>query len=105
MIGQKLKTIRKTRGFTQEKLAKEVGLSTITIKGYESNKFSPSLETLTKIAEKRACKKKGGELDLEKMSSFVVDDFRGGRIGKITLERPEDFETPAVTAETKKEEN
>ena len=52
MIGQKLKTIRKARGFTQEKLAKEVGLSTITIKGYESNKFSPSLETLTKIAEK-----------------------------------------------------
>lgn len=52
MIGQKLKTIRKARGFTQEKLAKEIGLSTITIKGYESNKFSPSLETLTKIAEK-----------------------------------------------------
>lgn len=52
MIGQKLKTIRKARGFTQEKLAKEVGLSTITVKGYESNKFSPSLETLTKIAEK-----------------------------------------------------
>lgn len=52
MIGQKLKTIRKARGFTQEKLAKEVGLSTVTIKGYESNKFSPSLETLTKIAEK-----------------------------------------------------
>ncbi len=56
-------------------------------------------EMLTKIAEKRACKKKGGELDLEKMSSFVVDDFRGGRIGKVTLERPEDFETPAITAE------
>lgn len=52
MIGQKLKAIRKARGFTQEKLAKEVGLSTITIKGYEANKFSPSLETLTKIAEK-----------------------------------------------------
>lgn len=52
MIGQKLKAIRKTRGFTQEKLAKEVGLSTVTIKGYESNKFSPSLETLSKIAEK-----------------------------------------------------
>ena len=62
-------------------------------------------EMLTKIAEKRACKKKGGELDLEKMSSFIVDDFRGGRIGKITLERPEDFETPLVAAETEKEES
>ena len=48
-------------------------------------------EMLSKIADKRACKKKGGELDLEKMASFIVDDFRGGRIGKITLERPEDF--------------
>ena len=48
-------------------------------------------EMLSKIAEKRACKKKGGELDLEKMASFIVDDFRGGRIGRITLERPEDF--------------
>ena len=48
-------------------------------------------ELLTRIAEKRACKKKGGELDLEKMSSFIVDDFRGGRIGRVTLERPEDF--------------
>ncbi len=46
---------------------------------------------LSKIADKRACKKKGGELDLEKMASFVVDDFRGGRIGRITLERPEDI--------------
>ena len=46
---------------------------------------------LSKIAEKRACKKKGGELDLEKMASFVVDDFRGGRIGRITLERPDDI--------------
>ena len=48
-------------------------------------------EMLTKIADKRACKKKGGELDLEKMSSFIVDDFRGGRIGRVTLERPEEL--------------
>ncbi len=48
-------------------------------------------EILCRIAEKRACRKKGGELDMEKMASFVVDDFRGGRIGRITLEHPEDF--------------
>lgn len=46
---------------------------------------------LTEIAERRACRKKGGALDLEKMASGIVDDFRGGRIGKITLEQPEDF--------------
>lgn len=48
-------------------------------------------ELLCRIAEKRACRKKGGELDTEKMASFIVDDFRGGRIGRITLEHPEDF--------------
>lgn len=66
-------------------------------KGYVQNRYNveeegSGEEMLKKIADKRACKKKGGELDLEKMSSFIVDDFRGGRIGKVTLERPVDFE-------------
>jgi len=69
-------------------------------KGYVQTRYNVEEEgngedMLKKIADKRACKKKGGELDLEKMSSFIVDDFRGGRIGKVTLERPEDFETTA----------
>ena len=69
--------------------------------GYIKNRYNveeegTGSEMLSKIADKRACKKKGGELDLEKMSSFIVDDFRGGRLGKVTLERPEDFETPAI---------
>lgn len=41
------------------------------------------------IAEKRACRKKGGELDLEKTVGFIMDDFRGGRLGRISLETPE----------------
>lgn len=57
---------------------------------YQVEECGTGEEMLTKIAEKRACKKKGGELDLEKMASFVVDDFRGGRIGRVTLERPEE---------------
>ncbi len=57
---------------------------------YQVEESGTGEEMLTKIAEKRACKKKGGELDLEKMASFVVDDFRGGRIGRVTLERPEE---------------
>ena len=58
---------------------------------YQVEEGGTGEEMLTRIAEKRACKKKGGELDLEKMSSFVVDDFRGGRIGRVTLERTEDI--------------
>lgn len=45
-------------------------------------------ETLSRIAEKRACRMKGGELDLNKAAGFVMDDFRNGRLGNITLEFP-----------------
>lgn len=44
---------------------------------------------LQKIAENRSCYKKGGEADFTKAAGILLDDFRSGRIGKITLERPE----------------
>ncbi|MDE7017223.1 MAG: ribosome biogenesis GTPase YlqF [Lachnospiraceae bacterium] len=46
------------------------------------------LETLAQICENRKCYKKGGEPDFEKGASLLLDDFRSGRIGRITLERP-----------------
>lgn len=49
-------------------------------------------EILLRICEKRACKKKGGDYDTEKMSNMLMDDFRGGRIGKISLEKITDFQ-------------
>lgn len=49
-------------------------------------------ETLIAICEKRACKKKGGDYDTEKMAGMVIDDFRAGKIGKVSLETPEDFQ-------------
>ena len=52
-----------------------------------------AIETLSRIAEKRACRIKGGELDLNKAAGFVMDDFRNGRLGNITLEFPEISDT------------
>lgn len=49
--------------------------------------IDPVIE-LENIAKKRACMKKGGELDIEKAAGFVMDDFRNGKIGRITLEKP-----------------
>ncbi len=43
---------------------------------------------LDHIANKRGCLKKGGETDYFKVSGIVLDDFRSGRIGRISLERP-----------------
>lgn len=48
-------------------------------------------EQLTQIAEKRGCLKSGGEWDLDKSAKCLVDDFRSGKIGKISLERPSDI--------------
>ena len=41
------------------------------------------------IAKERKCFLKGEELDIRKASNLIMDDFRAGRLGKITLERPE----------------
>ncbi len=46
------------------------------------------LDSLNQIAENRLCRLKGNVLDLKKASSIVLDDFRSGRLGRITLEFP-----------------
>lgn len=45
-------------------------------------------EQLERIAEFRHCLAKGGAFDLDKAAALVMDDFRSGRLGKITLEFP-----------------
>ena len=46
------------------------------------------VEILKEIAENRKCYSKGEELDLLKASNILVDDFRSGKLGRISLERP-----------------
>ena len=46
------------------------------------------LAIMTQIEEVRKCFKKGDELDLRKAANLILDDFRSGKIGKITLEKP-----------------
>lgn len=43
---------------------------------------------LTEIAEARSCLTRGGEPDVKRAASLLLDDFRSGRLGKITLEFP-----------------
>ena len=40
------------------------------------------------IAEKRACLLKAGELDLGKATNILLEEFRNGKLGRITLELP-----------------
>lgn len=45
-------------------------------------------ELLAEIARERNCIREGGELHLEKAARMVIDEFRGGKLGRISLERP-----------------
>lgn len=53
--------------------------------GVEKN--GDPLKMLEGIAEVRGCKLKGNVLDLEKASSILLEEFRSGKLGKITLDR------------------
>lgn len=55
---------------------------------YEVNEEQEPAELLKQIAQNRNCIKKGNELDYSKAAALVVDEFRSGRLGKITLEFP-----------------
>ena len=55
---------------------------------YNINEDADSVHILEQIAEKRACIKKGGELDIDKAAAQLLDDFRAGKLGRISLERP-----------------
>ena len=47
--------------------------------------------TLSHIAESRHCLVRGSELDTEKAALLLLDDFRGGKLGRLTLEYPEEI--------------
>jgi ribosome biogenesis GTPase A len=56
---------------------------------YEVDTEMEPIEILGEIARLRSCLKKGSELDYEKASGLLIDDFRSGKIGRVTLEMPE----------------
>ena len=51
-----------------------------------------AIGVLTEIAKNRGCLKKGGEPDTEKAALLLLDDFRSGRLGRMSLESPEEME-------------
>ena len=46
---------------------------------------------LEKIGRDRGCLKKGSEVDYDKAAALIIDDFRNGKIGKITLELTSEY--------------
>ena len=56
---------------------------------YEIEEEGAESELLMRIAENRKCIGKGGELDYSKAAALLIEEFRSGKLGRITLERPE----------------
>ena len=52
-------------------------------------KKEDALELLQLICKSRHCYLKGEELDIARAAAIAVDDFRSGKLGRITLEFPD----------------
>ena len=57
-------------------------------KRYDVPEEGRDVEILEAIAKVRGCLKKGEELDYGKASGILFDDFRSGKLGRITIEWP-----------------
>ena len=47
-----------------------------------------ALELLERVGRKRGMLVSGGEVNTERAAITVLDEYRGGKLGRITLERP-----------------
>ncbi len=45
-------------------------------------------EIMLEIGKKRGCIMSGGRIDEEKTSRMIIDEFKNGKLGKITIEKP-----------------
>ena len=61
-------------------------------KTYSVDESEDSVAILNAIAVNRGCLKKGNELDHDKAAFLLLDDFRNARLGKISVENPQDGE-------------
>lgn len=59
-------------------------------KAYGVEEAQSSADLLLAVATNRGCLQKGNEPDYDKAAFLILDDFRNARLGKITIERPDE---------------
>lgn len=57
---------------------------------YGTEEDADAVRLLERIGQVRGCLMKGSQVDVEKAGLLVLDDFRSLRLGRISLERPQD---------------
>ncbi|MMZ56818.1 Ribosome biogeneis GTPase A [compost metagenome] len=48
------------------------------------------LAIMDEIGRKRGCLVSGGHIDYDKVAELILRELRGGKLGRISLERPDD---------------
>ena len=66
----------------------QLTLDTAGADGDAQASLHSALALLEAVCKSRGCLKKGGEPEYEKGAALVLDDFRSGRLGRMTLELP-----------------
>lgn len=62
------------------------------------------IELLELIGARRGCLRAGGQVDLEKVSSILVNEFRAGTLGQITLETPDMIMAEEIIVEQQRQQ-
>lgn len=70
----------------------------------EFDTIEPVHEIFEKIGKARGFVVKGGQIDGGRTAKILMDEFRGGKLGKITLELPEDIRDMSAAKKQKEEE-
>ena len=56
-----------------------------------AEKYEESPEIMLEIGRKRGCIISGGNIDEEKTARIILDEFKNGKLGKITIEKAENY--------------
>lgn len=66
-------------------IKEEILIDTYSLDYLEAHPY----DILADIARKRGCLMTGGKVDRNRAASIVINDFQDGKLGQITLEKPE----------------
>ncbi len=81
--------IKKLQDYYPEAVKEKYNISDEQVRELEEEAYATHLSAvLSAIAINRKLLKQGAMPDTERAAALILDDFRNGRLGKITLERP-----------------
>ena len=65
------------------------GITDEQIRHFEEEQYATPLSAyLSAIAANRKLIKQGAQPDIDRASALLLDDFRNGRLGRLSIERP-----------------